>query len=649
MKKKFRLFAADFETTVYEGQTRTDVWASAFSELFTDTEFVVVHHTIADTYNYFSQLNEDIVAYYHNLKFDGAFWLDYLMVQKGFTVASYVDDQGNEKWYGNKKMPVNSLKCSISDMGQWYTIVIKTQTNIIELRDSLKLMPFTLKRIGDSFKLKHRKLEMEYTGFRYPGCEITEEEIAYISNDVLVLREALEFMFSQGHDKLTIGACCLQEFKVGYEKHDYDALFPNLYNISIPSSIFGCETAGEYVRRSYRGGWCYVVKGKTCEVKHNGTTADVNSLYPSMMSSESGNYYPCGRPEFYNLQGRDKSTKDFWLHMILSSADDQGKSGYYFVRFKTRFYLKEGKLPFIQIKNTLRFSGNVSLETSDYYDKRTQQYYTQYYAPSESGEPVLTDTAVTLTMTMIDLKLMLEHYDVVNFELLDFCRFNTDIGLFDSYMEKYKRIKQTTKGAERELAKLFLNNLYGKMAASTNSSYKVPFVRPDNVIGFRDVHENDKKPGYIPIGSAITSYARNFTIRAAQTNYYGVDEPGFIYADTDSIHCDLPADSIKGIRVHPTDFCAWKLESSWDSAIFTRQKTYIEHITAKDLEPVDTPYYDVKCAGMPSTCKQIFIEGLEDGTNELTDFDIGLILPGKLMPKRIPGGVLLVETTYEMR
>lgn len=256
MKKKFRLFAADFETTVYEGQTRTDVWASAFSELFSDTENVVVHHTIADTYNYFSQLNEDIIAYYHNLKFDGAFWLDYLMVKKGFTVASYVDDQGNEKWYDNKKMPVNSLKCSISDMGQWYTIVIKTQTNIIELRDSLKLMPFTLKRIGDSFKLKHRKLEMEYTGFRYPGCEITDEEMAYISNDVLVLREALEFMFSQGHDKLTIGACCLQEFKVGYEKHDYDARFPNLYKIPIPSAIFGCETAGEYVRRSYRGGWC---------------------------------------------------------------------------------------------------------------------------------------------------------------------------------------------------------------------------------------------------------------------------------------------------------------------------------------------------------------------------------------------------------
>lgn len=648
MKRKFRLFAADFETTVYEGQTRTDVWSSAFSELFSESENVIVHHTIAETYNYFSSLKENIVAYYHNLKFDGSFWLDYLMIQKDFTTAIYKDEHGNEKWYDTKYMPVNSFKCSISSMGQWYTIVIKTQNNVIELRDSLKLMPFTLKRIGDSFKLKHRKLEMEYTGFRYPGCEITEEEMAYISNDVLVLREALEFMFTQGHDKLTIGACCLHEFKLGYDKHDYQAIFPGLYKMPIPD-IFGCDTAGEYVRRSYRGGWCYVVKGKTGEVKRNGTTADVNSLYPSMMSSESGNYFPVGRPEFYNMRGRPKSDVELWMRWILEAAEQHGKSAYYFVRFKTRFYLKPDKLPFIQIKTSLRFRGNESLETSDYYDNKTQQYYTQYYAPSESGEPVLVDTAVTLTMTMIDLKLMLDHYDVVNFELLDFCKFNTELGLFDNYMEKYKRIKQTTKGAERELAKLFLNNLYGKMAASTDSSYKVPLVRPGNVIGFRDVHESDKKPGYIPIGSAITSYARNFTIRAAQANYYGVNEPGFIYADTDSIHCDLPADRIKGIRVHATDFCAWKLESSWDIAIFSRQKTYIEHVTAHDLVPVEAPYYDVKCAGMPTACKRIFIDGLEDGTNKLTDFDIGLILPGKLMPKRIPGGVLLVETTYEMR
>jgi hypothetical protein len=33
----------------------------------------------------------------------------------------------------------------------------------------------------------------------------------------------------------------------------------------------------------------------------------------------------------------------------------------------------------------------------------------------------------------------------------------------------------------------------------------------------------------------------------------------------------------------------------------------------------------------------------------IDDFKIGLKVPGKLLPKRIRGGTILVETTYEMR
>ncbi|MFV3038122.1 DNA polymerase, partial [Klebsiella pneumoniae] len=55
-----------------------------------------------------------------------------------------------------------------------------------------------------------------------------------------------------------------------------------------------------YVNRSYRGGWCYLARGKEQKLFHNGTTADVNSLYPSMMSSESLNKYPIGEPHFWS-------------------------------------------------------------------------------------------------------------------------------------------------------------------------------------------------------------------------------------------------------------------------------------------------------------------------------------------------------------
>ena len=648
--KQYRYFVGDFETTVYKGQVNTEVWASASVELFKE-EPVKIFHSIEEQFNYFISLKTNIIVYYHNLKFDGAFWLSYLLVDLGYKQAyTPLNEELTEvEWLKEKDMKNKSFKYSISDKGMWYSIVIKVNNHFIELRDSLKLLPFSVKRIGESFGTKHKKLDMEYTGFRYAGCEITEEEQKYIANDVLVVKEALEIMFNEGHNKLTIGSCCLEEYKKIFGKDDYDLMFPSLTDYTIDDKIYKYNNADSYIRKSYKGGWCYIVKGKENQIKTNGTTADVNSLYPSMMSSESGNKYPVGKPTFWS--------GNFIPDKALKS------NRYFFIRIKTRFYIKENKLPFIQIKGNYLYKGTEALESSDVYDKNTDKYYPVY--KDLAGN--IHDTRVELTLTMTDYYLMLDHYELVDFEILDGCYFFARCGLFDEYIEKYKKIKLESKGALRELAKLFLNNLYGKMASSTDSSFKVAFVKEDKSVGFISVKADDKQAGFIAVGSAITSYARNFTIRAAQQNYYGVNKRGFIYADTDSIHCDLKPTEIKGITVHDKNFCCWKLESCWDTGIFVRQKTYIEHVTHEDLQEIEHPFYNVKCAGMPQRCKDLFIKSMKGITKEeeqeyteeqleflstkrtLQDFKIGLIIPGKLMPKRIRGGVVLVDTTYEMR
>lgn len=647
----------DFETTVYKGQVNTEVWASASVELF--TEDVNIFHSIEEQFDYFKSLNTNICAYYHNLKFDGSFWLSYLLVDLNFKQAyTPLNEQETEvEWLKEKEMQNNTFKYSISDKGQWYSIIIKVNNHIIEIRDSLKLLPFSVKRIGESFGTKHKKLEMEYSGFRYAGCNITDIEKEYIANDVLVVKEALEIMFTEGHNKLTIGSCCLAEYKKIIGKEDYEMFFPSLTDYQLNEREHRYANADAWIRKSYKGGWCYLVKGKENKIKENGTTADVNSLYPSMMSSESGNAYPIGKPTF-------------WVGNFIPEKA-LNKNMYYFVRIKTRFYIKPNYLPFIQIKGNYLYRGTEALESSDVYDKKTDKYYDHYY--DKAGN--LCDTRVELTLTMTDYILMKEHYELVDFEIIDGCYFYTAIGIFDEYMEKYKKIKLENKGAKRELAKLFLNNLYGKMASSEDSSFKVAFIKENKALSFISVSANDKQAGFIAIGSAITSYARNFTIRAAQKNYYGVNKAGFIYADTDSIHCDLPPEQIKGITVHDKNFCCWKLESCWDKAIFIRQKTYIEHVTHEDLNMIDNPYYNVKCAGMPQKCKDLFIKSMfadkitdkekETLTEDerkflfteqdkpiirtLNDFKVGLKIPGKLLPKRIRGGVLLVDTTYEMR
>ena len=651
--KKFRTYVCDFETTVYKGQTDTEVWASACVELF--TEDVKIFHSIGEQFDYFKKQGCNICAYYHNLKFDGAFWLSYLLIDLKLKQAyTKLNEQGTDvEWLQEKDMPNNSFKYTISDMGQWYTIIIKTNNHFIEIRDSLKLLPFKVERIGQSFKTKHKKLTMEYEGFRYAGCNITEEEQKYIANDVLVVKEALEIMFTEGHTQLTIGACCLAEFKKIIGKEDYEWMFPDLTEFILTESLYTYSNADAYIRKSYKGGWCYLVKGKENKVFSNGITADVNSLYPSMMSSESGNAYPIGKPMFWKG------------NFIPDEAKASNK--YYFVRIKTRFYIKPNYLPFIQIKGKYFYKGTEALESSDVYDPVTEKYYDHYY--DDAG--ILHDTRLQLTLTMTDFALFKEHYDLVDFEILDGCYFYSAVGIFDEYIEKYKKIKIESTGALRELAKLFLNNLYGKMASSDDSSFKLAFEKDDGSVGFMSIPAHDKKVGYIPIGSAITSYARNFTIRTAQKNYHGKDKAGFIYADTDSIHCDLPAESLKGLTVHDKNFCCWKLEASWDRAIFVRQKTYIEHVTHENQKVIDVPYYNIKCAGMPDKCKELFrlsMEGnkrriakLEKGEltdeelefvtkeKDITNFELGLTVTGKLLPKRIRGGVLLVETTYKMR
>lgn len=644
-RKVNRIFAADFETTVYEGQTRTDVWASACVELH--TEDVHIYNCIEDFVEYILSINDNTIVYFHNLKFDGTFLLHYFLVELKWKQACKVLKESpiDIEWERDSKMKNNTIKYMISNMGQWYHIVLKHNGYIIQFRDSYKLLPFSLEKIGESFGTKHKKLSMEYKGYRQPHGTIADNEKEYIANDVLVLKEGLEIMFNDGHDNLTIGACCLSEFKRGYHYTIWNDLFPNLYEIEIDENLYGSPNAGAYIHKSYRGGWCYVTK-RAKNIVNNGVTADVNSLYPSVMHSISGNVYPVGKPSFYKPDNLPCN----WY------------SCYYFIRLKTRFKLKPNKLPFIQIKNSFMYKSTEMLTTSDVYNKKDGEYYTEYIDVDNN----IVQARPELTMTKTDYLLFKEHYDLYDTEILDVCIFGTEIGLFDEYIDKYKKIKMENKGAVREEAKLFLNNLYGKMATGIDSSFKYALIKDGKVI-FVPVRRFDKKPGYIAIGSAITSYARNFTIRAAQMNYYGDDENGFIYADTDSIHCDLPIDKIRGINIHDTEFCCWKIEGEWDIGLFVRQKTYIEHIVRKDGKDVK-PYYDVKCAGMPKKCKDLFLKSMSEDRlkdldkytkeeveflmqkqNTLKDFDVGLKVPGKLMPTVIVGGTLLVDTSYEMR
>ena len=654
--------AADFETVVTGDieQLSTEVWAAAYNEV--GKEDPVLLHSIGEFWDDIMHLakKRNVLCYFHNLKFDGEFILDYLLrilkMKQGFI------DGLPENGF---KMPLDledgELAYAISDRGQWYVINVAVGEHIVQFRDSLKLLPFALRKLGKDFKTKHQKLDMEYLGDRYAGCEITPEEQEYIKNDVLVLSEALQVAFESGINDLTIGSACLKEYRKGYEPEQLDEMFPDLSEYMLDEKTYGSPDLDAYIRKSYKGGWCYLVKGCEDKVFKGGVTADVNSLYPSMMHSDSGNYYPVGKP----LRWLDNEHFTAMQEML-----DNDYHYYYFVRFKCRFCIKEDMLPTVQLKRNPMYKATEWLMTSDVWDYERKRYTDRYTLNGKEYKAI-----PEMTMTKTDFILFKEHYQIKDLEILDAVLFQTEIGLFDRYINHWSKVKQENKGAMRTLAKLMLNNLYGKFSQSADSSFKVAvYSSEDERLKYQDIRQRNRKVLYIPIGTAITSYARNFTIRTAQKNFHGIDNRGFIYADTDSIHCDLEPEDLIDVPVHPTAFNHWKLETCWDEAIFVRQKTYIEHVTEEDQEAVEKPYYLIKCAGMPDRCKKQLDISLQGNAEEwaeknkeeynkmfpeekafiaekrkLTDFTHGLCIYGKLLPKKVTGGVVLIPTTFEMR
>lgn len=640
---KKTIWASDFETVVTgdPNQDATAVWAAAIAQVGTSSEAVTIYGNIEDLFSFFESRPESMDVYFHNLKFDGSFILDYFLRSSKYKQGIR---QTGGKISFKKPDELNQFEYiySISDKGQWYTITYRKKNDkYVTIKDSVKLFPFTLEAVGEAFQTKHRKLDMEYLGDRYPNCPITPEERDYIKNDVLVLKEALEFMFSQGHNKLTIGSCALSEFRGCYDKEDYKWMFPNLYKIPISPDLYDYDNAGDYIRRAYRGAWTYLKKGEENKHQGKGFTYDVNSLYPYVMSGDSNNLYPVGKPCFWSG------------NYIPDKATAPNRT--YYIRIRTSFRLKKGMLPTIQIKGNWMYPPREFLYTSDYL---IDGKYCSHEV-DENGK--LQPVRVTLTLTKADFELIQKHYKLYNFEILDGCWFFGMKGIFDEYIGKYKRIKEESSGAMRTLAKLFLNNLYGKFASSEDSSFKYAYMDGEDV-KLTVQQEKEKEPGYIAIGAFITSYARVYTITHAQNNY-----DRFIYADTDSLHMKGDISDVVGIREHETEFGAWKNETKWSEGIFVRAKTYIEKVYEKDGKPKE-PYYSITCAGMPDRSKRLFELSInQDYTDEdlkkyrddarefvsvkrsITDFKAGLCVPGKLMPKRIKGGLILADTTFEIR
>jgi hypothetical protein len=450
----------------------------------------------------------------------------------------------------------------ISMMGKFYSIKVHFHNgHRIEFRDSLKKLPMTAAAVSKAFQLDVAKGSIDYDKPRPVGYEPTDEEWEYVRDDVLIIAKAMKLQLEQGMTRLTVGSDSLYEFKQLIGAKVFDRMFPVL-PITMDADI----------RSAYRGGYTYARHDRRRVILGPGDTYDVNSLYPSVMY-----HYPMpyGKPEFFE---NTPPAKGLWIMSITFTAK-----------------LKPGKLPCIQIKGSAMFSGAEYLH--------------------EIKDPV------TLSCTNIDFELWNDHYDMDILVYNGGWQFQSAMGIFHSYIDKWMEVKANSVGGLRTLSKLHLNSLYGKFATNPDITPKIP-VMEDNAVALKIGAEDSRNPVYTAVGVFVTAYARDVTIRAAQEHY-----ETFVYADTDSLHL---LEGPRSLNVHPTELGAWKHEGHWDKGMFIRAKCYSERFGDEFVTHI---------AGCPERiAEKITFADMVDGRE----------FHGKLVPHRVAGGVVLQETTYTL-
>lgn len=566
-----RVLVADFETRagrVAVDDGRTWVWAWAVCSI-DDIDHVTTGTSIESFFD-FLRYQGNIICYFHNLKFDGSFLLNYLY------------SHGYKK--SNKRgLEIGEIGELIDAYGKFFCIRVRfSQRCSVEFRDSAKKIPCTVERMGEAYCTRYQKLKMPmgYDYERKPGGTLTQAEIDYVANDVRVVAEVLGRMYADGYDRLTIGADCVAKYSSFYGGSRFQLVFPRLE-----------KEEDDFIRKAYRGGWCYTNPAISGDIVRDVRGYDVNSLYPYVMHSSSGNFYPTG--EGVKFEGKYEPDRRHPL---------------YVQRLRCIFTIKQGFFPFISVKNA-------------FWAKATD------YPEDSLGE-------VELTLTSVDLEMFFRAYDVTVTEWLGGYKYEPAKGLFDKYINYFYDIKKGEKGAKREIAKLFLNNLGGKFALAPDVRKRESYWNEaESKLKFRDGILDHRHSLYIPVAAFMTSYARRVTVTAAIAN-----REHFCYSDTDSLY--LTADAV-GIECDPVELGRWKQDPIATEAKFIRQKCYVKHMCGGE--------WVVTISGMTKPAKAEFIRRLEAGEMTLDDFRPGMRLEGaQVKSKTVSGGTVLYNSDYTL-
>ena len=484
----------------------------------------------------------------------------------------------------------------------------KQKLRRVSLMDSYKIVPMSLKKVAKDFLgYDMSKDGIDHNIIRPKNYKLEEKEKEYLYEDVKVLKDFISLALLEGvevtpnyklyFDKMTTASQALNEYKTIleciYNDNEYKTI--QAFNEGFKTSIDfvkNQESKGKktninkdmlfsgvfpqlhpnvdcYLRQSYYGGITWKNSNKLNELKQNGVDLkglvyDVNSLYPSVMRTK---LLPYGQPKFY--EGGYNSVAQF--------VKDQYPLYIQRIRVKM-FELKPGKMPNVQIRESVNFKATEYQTSNRYYDEELKE---------EKYEECV------FTFTSVQLDRFLDSYNTpMGIEYIDGYLFKGSYGIFDKYIDTFMQLKETGKGAKKATAKLCLNSLYGKFGTNPQ--------REERIVEFYDgvfsTTNRDEEGNlleylsdsvYLPMASFITAYARDVLINAVNSVF-----DRFLYCDTDSIH--ILGNDIPDIPIHDTKLGYWKLEGRFVDAKYIGAKRYAELI--EDDE--GNKHWDIKCCGV---------------------------------------------------
>ena len=390
----------------------------------------------------------------------------------------------------------------------------------IEFRCSYQLSGYSLAKLGDElqeYKVKKLTGDLDYKLKRHSYTPLTDKELSYQKNDVLVVMAYIQETIERDGNILKIPMT-----KTGYVRnytrnaclyskahHSKDKKY-NKYRDMIKRLELDPETF-QQLQRAFAGGFTHANAFCSGKVINNVGSFDFTSSYPAVMIAEK---FPMSMPEIIEIHSQEELQHNLMCYCCLFDAE--------FTNIRPRLFW-------------------------DHPLSRSKCH--GLIEPQEDNGRIVKAARLFTTITEQDFFTLQDFYEWDSMRVANFRRYYrgylpTDFikAILKLYQDKTELKGIEGKEVEYLLAKGMINACYGMTVTNPVRpliTYGDGWAEdpPDLETALLKYNKSKKRFLYYPWGVWVTAYARRNLFKGIKA--FGTD---YVYSDTDSIKATHPED-----------------------------------------------------------------------------------------------------------